>query len=123
MNFPKGRIIAISLVLEFAVLLPLGLVVWQRAPVTDTKSWELLMLLGFVAAGGLALLPVLTGRWARVLRRSVSTVRAGYRLHDVFGYLVAGLVLAHGIGALIAEPTTLGVLEVERPAVHAFRVG
>ncbi len=93
----------------------LAAVLLVRAPAPVSAIWDALMLLGFIAAGALSLLPLITGRRSQRVDRSPALVVATHSLHRAFGYLLTLLVLVHGVGLLLIDPLLIEYIQPAAP--------
>ncbi len=96
-------------------LAPLLVLVLARTPPPEDYLWDGLMLTGFVAAGGIALLPLASGRRVFRFGSSLDDLLAGFRFHRLISYVLLLLVLAHTIGLLVYQPNTLEYLKLSAP--------
>ncbi len=126
--FPNARYTVHEQVWLAAVLVytlaPVGtLLVYQRPRGVDI-GWDFAMAVGIFAAGGLALLPLLSARWWAPHLRSAGFLRL---VQDVHRYLAYGLVvwISVHVGLLcVLEPRTVGYLKPDAvPAMFAGLLG
>ena len=105
----------ISAALAAGAALPLMLVLAAAMPAPEDFSWDALMAAGFLAAGGISLLPVVTARRAVRLQRSASVARAGFELHELLSYLFVGGVLVHAVGLIVYQPVIIEYMKLSAP--------
>lgn len=106
----------LALMLAAGAALPMIFVIASGQPAPDDVYWDLLMTMGFICAGGIALLPLVTARGTVRLEQSAPIARAGFELHELLSYVFVAGVFLHAIGLIIYQPVTIEYLKLSAPA-------
>lgn len=91
-------------------------VIVSGQPAPEDVYWDVLMAAGFISAGGIALLPIVTARGTVRLERSAPVARAGFELHEALSYVFVAGVLIHSIGLILYQPISIEYLKLSAPA-------
>ena len=95
---------------------PILAVALYRAPPGVDFWWDTLMALGVLAAGGLALLPLLSARWWAPQQRVTPFLRLIQAVHRHVSYVAVGLVALHVVGLVILEGRVVEYLKLAATA-------
>lgn len=77
--------------------------------------WDFFMGLGFVAAGGIIMLPVLTARFWRFAGHSPRLMVLVHHFHEYLSLIFGAFVVAHIVGLIIREPLLAEYLKLTAP--------
>ncbi len=106
-------ILAVVLLCALVPLAPLAIGI----SVPDIEFWwDFFMALGFVAAGGIVLLPVLTARLWRIAGHSPPLMTLVHHVHEYLSLALGVLIIAHAAGPIIREPLLVEYIKLTAPA-------